>query len=69
MNRGERTAVLLLIRNTSFSCNTSEDLEDMLEVDVAVQTETEASQAELMDYAPDTTSGAVCLPQIGLGRR
>ena len=28
-----------------------EDLEDMLEVDVAVQTETEASQAELMDYA------------------
>ena len=39
------------IKEYQFLIQRLEDLEDMLEIDVAVQTETEASQAELMDYA------------------
>ena len=50
-DKGEKTAALLSIKEYQFLMQRLEDLEDMLEVDVAVQTETEASQAELMDYA------------------
>ncbi len=50
-DKGEKTAALLSIKEYQFLIQRLEDLEDMLEMDVAVQTETEASQAELMDYA------------------
>ena len=50
-DKGEKTAALLSIKEYQFLIQRLEDLEDMLEIDVAVQTETEASQAELMDYA------------------
>ena len=50
-DKGEKTAALLSIKEYQFLIQLLEDLEDMLEIDVAVQTETEASQAELMDYA------------------
>jgi PHD/YefM family antitoxin component YafN of YafNO toxin-antitoxin module len=50
-DKGEKTAALLSIKEYQFLMQRLEDLEDMLEMDVAVQTETEASQAELMDYA------------------
>ena len=50
-DKGEKTAALLSIKEYQFLIQRLEDLEDMLEVDVAVQTETEASQAKLMGYA------------------
>ncbi len=49
-DKGEKTAALLPIKEYQFLIQRLEDLEDMLEVGVAVQTETEASQAELMGY-------------------
>ena len=48
---GEKTAALLSIKEYQLLMQRLEDLEHMLETDATVQTETEASQAELMDYA------------------
>ena len=56
-DKGEKTAALLSIKEYQFLIQRLEDLEDMLEIDVAVQTETEASQAELMDYAETQLRG------------
>ena len=65
---GEKTAALLSIKEYRLLMKRLEDLEHMIEMDATVQTETEASQAELMGLCRGTTSGVVCFPQIGLGR-
>lgn len=50
-DKGEKTAALLSIKEYQFLMQRLADLEDVLEMDAVVQTETEANQAELMDYA------------------
>ena len=50
-DKGEKTAALLSIKEYQLLIQRLEDLEHMIEIDATVQTETEASQAELIDYA------------------
>ena len=50
-DKGEKTAALLTIKEFQLLMQHLEDLEDISEMDVAVETETEVDQAELMEYA------------------
>ncbi len=50
-DKGEKTAALLTIKEFQLLMQHLEDLEDIPEMDVAVETETEVDQAELMEYA------------------
>ena len=50
-DKGQKTSVLLSIKEYQHLMQCLEDLEDILGMDTTVQTQTEDSQAELMDYA------------------